>query len=89
MRQQIYQHCVQPFHLVDPSKPGHRKILALFLVDPHKRIISTANIPCQQKEWWEELVRDIGPLGNVPKEMNEHILSVRANNTVDVLLYGS
>ncbi|KAJ5519230.1 hypothetical protein N7453_001652 [Penicillium expansum] len=28
------QHRVSPFSLVDPSKPGHRKILALFLVDP-------------------------------------------------------
>ena len=33
----ILQHQVQPFSLVDPSKPGHRKILALFLVDPHLR----------------------------------------------------
>ena len=76
-KQQIFQHCVQLFHLENPRKPGHRKILALFLVDPHKQIISTANVPCQQKYWWEELVRDIGPLGRVPKEINEHILGVK------------
>ncbi|KAL2068784.1 hypothetical protein VTL71DRAFT_15122 [Oculimacula yallundae] len=52
----ILQHQVQPFSLQDPTKPGHRKILALFLVDPGIRIISTANVPPQQKEWWSEEV---------------------------------
>ena len=50
------QHRVQPFKLADPSKPGHRKILALFLVDPGIRIISTANVPPQQRDWWRESV---------------------------------
>lgn len=43
-----------PFTLADRSKPGHRKILALFLVDPHLRVISTANIPPQQEDWGRE-----------------------------------
>ena len=51
------QHRVKPFHLADSSKPGHRKILALFLVDPNIRIISTANIPVQQRHWWSQNVR--------------------------------
>ncbi|KAJ5822729.1 hypothetical protein N7447_005069 [Penicillium robsamsonii] len=38
---------------VDPSKPGH-KILALFLVDPHRRIISSANVPLQREAWGYE-----------------------------------
>jgi hypothetical protein len=50
----ILQHQVQPFKLADPAKPGHRKILALFLVDPGIRIISTANVPPQQRDWWSE-----------------------------------
>jgi len=29
-----YQHQVSSFELVDKTKPGHRKIVALFLVDP-------------------------------------------------------
>lgn len=45
------QHKVSPFSLADPSRPGHRKILALFLVDPHTRIISSANVPPQQEDW--------------------------------------
>lgn len=54
----ILQHQVQPFELMDRTKPGHRKILALFLVDPNIKIISSANVPCQRKDWWRE---EIGP----------------------------
>lgn len=52
----ILQHRVHPFKLQDPTKPGHRKIVALFLVDPTIQIISTANVPPQQKDWWAEQV---------------------------------
>lgn len=52
----ILQHQVQPFSLEDAAKPGHRKILALFLVDPGIRIVSTGNVPPQQKDWWSEEV---------------------------------
>ncbi|OKL62951.1 hypothetical protein UA08_01761 [Talaromyces atroroseus] len=45
------QHRVSPFSLEDPSQPGHRKILAIFLVDPHHRIASTANVPPQRQDW--------------------------------------
>lgn len=48
----VYQHRVAPFELADKTKPGHRKILALFLVDPHVPVISTANVAPQQEEWW-------------------------------------
>ena len=48
----VYQHQVQPFELADKSKPGHRKILALFLVDPalEKPRPSTSDIPPQQPD---------------------------------------
>ncbi|KAF5250811.1 hypothetical protein FANTH_4083 [Fusarium anthophilum] len=48
----VLQHHVSQFRLADPTKPGHRKILALFLVDPAIPIISTSNVPPQQKHWW-------------------------------------
>ncbi|KAH9263556.1 hypothetical protein BASA83_013045 [Batrachochytrium salamandrivorans] len=35
----MLQHKVMPFELADPSKPGVRKILAFFLIDPSKRIV--------------------------------------------------
>lgn len=50
----VFQHRVEPFRLEDPSKSGHRKVLALFLVDPHLRIPSTSIVPPQQKEWWQK-----------------------------------
>ncbi|KAH7337292.1 hypothetical protein B0J17DRAFT_769440 [Rhizoctonia solani] len=46
-----YQHCVSSFELADKSKPGHRKIVALFLVDPAISRPSTTIVPPQQKEW--------------------------------------
>lgn len=54
----ILQHQVQPFKLEDPTKPGHRKILALFLVDPRIKVISTANVPPQQRDWWSDKLRE-------------------------------
>lgn len=50
----VLQHRVSSFKLADPTKPGHRRFIALWLVDPHIRIISTANVPPQQQEWWAE-----------------------------------
>jgi hypothetical protein len=44
----ILQHYVDPFRLADPSRPGHRKILVFFLVDPSVTIISTSDVPPQQ-----------------------------------------
>ncbi|KAG8912828.1 hypothetical protein FRC01_004876 [Tulasnella sp. 417] len=54
----IYQHEVSSFELVDRSKPGHRKIVALFLVDPEDRIPSTSDIPPQQIHWTREAIRE-------------------------------
>ncbi|MEU8461359.1 DUF4246 domain-containing protein [Streptomyces sp. NPDC029003] len=44
----VLQHRVSPFRLVDGARPGHRKILAFFLVDPSTRITSTSDVPPQQ-----------------------------------------
>ncbi|KAJ4292425.1 hypothetical protein N0V90_009087 [Kalmusia sp. IMI 367209] len=52
----VFQHRVSPFSLIDKTKPGHRRFIALWLVDPHLRIISTANVPPQQQDWWLDSV---------------------------------
>ncbi|MDQ0585727.1 hypothetical protein QF030_007905 [Streptomyces rishiriensis] len=44
----ILQHRVGSFRLTDPARPGHRKILAFFLVDPSEKIVSTSDVPPQQ-----------------------------------------
>lgn len=56
------QHQVSPFALADRTKPGHRKILAFFLIDPHLSIISSANVPPQQEDWWKERQEVVGKL---------------------------
>ncbi|MEU5658429.1 DUF4246 domain-containing protein [Streptomyces sp. NPDC047737] len=48
----ILQHRVGSFRLADPARPGCRKILAFFLVDPSERIVSTSDVPPQQP--WSE-----------------------------------
>lgn len=62
----LSQHRVSPFKLVDPSKPGHRRFIALWLVDPTKRVISTANVPPQQMTWYVESL-----LGTTPSARKE------------------
>lgn len=42
------QHCVSPFELDDKTKEGSRSIIAFFLIDPTKQILSTKNVPKQQ-----------------------------------------
>ncbi|NNN29448.1 DUF4246 domain-containing protein [Streptomyces sp. S3(2020)] len=48
----ILQHRVGSFRLTDPTRPGYRKILAFFLVDPSEKIVSTSDVPPQQP--WSE-----------------------------------
>lgn len=52
----VFHHRVSPFKLENPTKPGHRLFIALWLVDPHQRIISTGDVPPQQLDWWTEAV---------------------------------
>ncbi|KAF9004558.1 hypothetical protein BDQ17DRAFT_1390108 [Cyathus striatus] len=64
---------VQPFKLEDPTKPGHRKIVALFLVDPNIKIISTANVPCQRKDWWRDELEANNCLMKFPTELRDNV----------------
>ncbi|KAK1237888.1 hypothetical protein MKX08_002467 [Trichoderma sp. CBMAI-0020] len=50
----VYKHRHGPFSLADRSKNGHLKYFKLYLVDPAIPIISTANVPPQQYDWWTE-----------------------------------
>jgi len=72
----ILLHCVNSFRLSDRSKPGHRKILALFLVDPNIRVISTANVPPQQQDWWAGEVMQLQDslISNFPPELQKEIV---------------
>ncbi|KAL4904320.1 hypothetical protein BDW74DRAFT_29391 [Aspergillus multicolor] len=69
------QHRVSPFSLADRSKPGHRKIVALFLIDPNRRIISTANVPPQREDWCNEWIETTYDLlaSRLPVELQDII----------------
>ncbi|KAK7752891.1 hypothetical protein SLS62_005234 [Diatrype stigma] len=72
----VLQHRVSSFKLTDPTRPGHRKILAMFLVDPHIRVLSTANVPPQRRDWWAEELRGTVPrLAALPAELFAQIIS--------------
>jgi hypothetical protein len=70
----VLQHQVQPFRLADPTEPGHRKILAMFLVGPYVRVLSTANVPPQRRDWWAGEVRKIHPFYTLPRELFDMII---------------
>jgi hypothetical protein len=68
------QHRVAPFKLADPNKPGNRKIIVFFLVDPSVRIPSTLHIAPQQKSWYLPIIRQIGLLNKLPDEIFYQII---------------
>jgi hypothetical protein len=70
----VLHHCVEPFSLADATQPGHQKTLALFLVDPCLCILSAANIPPQQKEWWAESVKASSVEAGLPMEVADNII---------------
>ncbi|KAI7486766.1 hypothetical protein KC357_g2680 [Hortaea werneckii] len=71
----VLQHRVEPFRLADPARPGHRKIVALFLVDPYVRIPSTINVPPQRKDWWQEsALASESRFGDLPPELVENVV---------------
>ncbi|KAK4221203.1 hypothetical protein QBC38DRAFT_139315 [Podospora fimiseda] len=71
------RHQVQPFELKDKTKSGHRKILAMFLVDPNRPVLSSAHVPPQRRDWWADKVRDEGGLSGkkMPPEVFDMVVS--------------
>ncbi|KAI9060773.1 hypothetical protein FKP32DRAFT_1577374 [Trametes sanguinea] len=78
----IYQHRVEPFELADPSKPGHRKILCFFLVDPLRRILSTSDVPPQQEDWSMEEMLRAPALRELPVELFQMVADYARQGTI-------
>jgi len=71
----VLEHRINPFRLVDATKPGRCRWLALYLVDPHYRVCSTRNVPPQQRDWWAEAAgRELGAAGRLPQEIINQIM---------------
>ncbi|SGY88902.1 BQ5605_C134g13387 [Microbotryum silenes-dioicae] len=49
----VYQHRTGRFSLRDKTKPGHRKLVAFFLVDPTQRITSTTTSRRSSETTWD------------------------------------
>ncbi|RCK56550.1 hypothetical protein Cantr_05345 [Candida viswanathii] len=55
----MFQHHVDPFELKDKTKPGHRRILCFFVVDPfNDKVLTTSQVPPQNKAWWDDPALD-------------------------------
>ncbi|KAA6412092.1 MAG: hypothetical protein FRX48_04242 [Lasallia pustulata] len=52
-----FQMRLLPIELADKSKPDHVKLLTLHLIDPNRRMMSTAMVPSQRRDWWAREVR--------------------------------
>lgn len=65
----MLQHRPSSFKLDDPTKPGHRKILAMFLVNPDERITSTSDVPPQQIDWFERAIDRTFEEARLPPEI--------------------
>ncbi|TBU40242.1 hypothetical protein BD309DRAFT_1082863 [Dichomitus squalens] len=77
----IYQHRVQPFELADKTKPGHRKILCFFLVQPFVTIASTSRVPPQQREWILDEMERAPPLQRLPRELFDMVVDYALAST--------
>ncbi|KAK6514727.1 hypothetical protein TWF281_004922 [Arthrobotrys megalospora] len=66
----IYQHKVEPFELVDKTKPGYRKVLVFFLCDPskHNSVPTTRTVPPQQPNFRKTALEAL-PLEKLPIEI--------------------
>ncbi|KAJ1864675.1 hypothetical protein LPJ73_000223 [Coemansia sp. RSA 2703] len=62
----FYQSRDTKFKLCDTAKPGYRKLLKFYLVDPTIRVPSSAIIPPQQQNWWARQVRQIARFAELP-----------------------
>ena len=69
----IYQHLVSPFRLADATKPGHRKILVFFLVDPNITIPSATSVAPQQEAWIRRAIDSTTLWQRLPVELQEYI----------------
>ncbi|KAJ3282428.1 hypothetical protein HDU79_009942 [Rhizoclosmatium sp. JEL0117] len=65
-----FHHKAGAFELEDKTRPGHRKMLAFFLVNPDYQTISTADVGMQQVDWLaEELYEACGLKAKLPLEV--------------------
>ncbi|KAH9856285.1 hypothetical protein C2E23DRAFT_722900 [Lenzites betulinus] len=78
----VYQHRVDGFELADPTKPGVRKILCFFLVDPETTILSTTDVPPQQEDWSMAEMHRVPAMLNLPVELFDMVAEHAKEGTI-------
>ena len=72
-----FQTRLDSMELVDKTRSGHCKILELHLIDPNRRCMSTAMVPCQRRDWWaQELRQTVPALRNLPFELFDLVVEM-------------
>ncbi|KAL5037525.1 hypothetical protein RTP6_7776 [Batrachochytrium dendrobatidis] len=73
-----YQHKEQSFELADPTQPGHCKILTFFVVNPSRRIVSTAHVAPQQPQWYNSSLDKTPILPELWNDATQYIQGVQS-----------
>lgn len=72
-----FQIRLNKFSLADASEPGHCRLLMLHLLDPNRRNMSTAMVPCQRRDWWAREIRQRSPrMRRLPMEIFDKIIGM-------------
>ncbi|KAK6091371.1 hypothetical protein MT418_8554 [Batrachochytrium dendrobatidis] len=74
----LYQHKEQSFELADPTQPGHCKILTFFVVNPSRRIVSTAHVAPQQPQWYNSSLDKTPILPELWNDATQYIQGVQS-----------
>jgi len=88
------QHKLSPFELKDKSKPGYRRFIVMFLVDPHLRITSTAEVAPQMllnerelasvfKVDSSQLSKQPPLIQNLPAELSQKVMKSYFSNSIE------
>lgn len=80
----LYQHKVSPFELADRTRPGVRKILVFFLVDPTRRIPSATEVAPQQEAWLKDTLYNAGDDSHLSK-LPVELLDVHTSMTPGIM----
>jgi hypothetical protein len=70
----VIYHRLSRVELRNRKRPGHAKIMVLSLVDPNTRILSTANVPPQQHDWWADLAMQDPDVAALPAELQNKMI---------------
>ncbi len=70
----VLEHRVEPVELIDKTQPSHRKMVAIFLIDPAATIMSSSRIPRQQLHWADDTTLTGRVQGSLSPELGLQVI---------------